>query len=413
MSKESNKKSSKFFITKEEPNLRLWKKIQELEGGTYKDKVQAVALIFDNYTTVPNEADDLLKNMATPENPVRVRREIAKRLVAKPRIPWILHLKLLEILSKDKDKEVTDTIEPIWKSYRQIYESLVPNIQKLAQSYSQALSSMIPKDYFENIIKQLQITIIPEKTIANLKERIAALYPSTILSLREQMKNVHLQQLPKFYSDSLITLKHRQENLFRNAFQAVPSYSYYPVDEKIAEIEVAENPLISKLKDVPPGEEHWQDYQTICSEILTSCFVPPLSGPFEESRTLEGIHRRDIIFSIPAGISGFWGWVQNAFSAVAIIVDAKNYSRELPPDQIVDVSKYLGAKKLGNLGIIISRRGPSLSAKKQQIHNWIHYEQMIICLSDDDLKQMITLKETSNNPEIVLEKHIIELRKSI
>ena len=53
MSKEYNEKASKFLITKGKPDLRLWQRIQDLERGTYKDKIQAVALIFDNYTNVP------------------------------------------------------------------------------------------------------------------------------------------------------------------------------------------------------------------------------------------------------------------------------------------------------------------------------------------------------------------------
>lgn len=126
-----------------------------------------------------------------------------------------------------------------------------------------------------------------------------------------------------------------------------------------------------------------------------------------------GIHRRDIIYPVPMGITGFWGYVQNAFSATGVIVDAKNYSEELPKDQVVMVSKYFGAKKLGNFGIIVSRKDPSASARKQQIDRWVHHEEMIICLSDDDLRRMIIQKEANNNPEVILNKHIFEIRKAI
>ena len=175
-------------------------------------------------------------------------------------------------------------------------------------------------------------------------------------------------------------------------------------------VKTFENPLISKLKNVPPGQKHWHDYQSICKDILTFCFVPPLLNPIEESTTQNGIHRRDIIYRIPLGEGGFWGYLQSNFSASAIIVDAKNYSNELPKDQVFMISKYFGHNKLGNFGIIVSRKEPSKSAKKQQIDMWANHKEMIICLSDADLEQMVFLKEISNNPQAILDDRIFEIR---
>jgi len=133
----------------------------------------------------------------------------------------------------------------------------------------------------------------------------------------------------------------------------------------------------------------------------------------EESPTEGGLHRRDIIYPMPLGEGGFWGYLQTSFSASHIIVDTKNYNDELPKDQVVITSKYFGAKKQGNFGLIISRRGPSKSAKREQIDRWLRHDEMIICLSDADLEEMMALKQAENEPEVVLSRLIRELRESV
>lgn len=406
MNTESEEERKNFFIEKEESDQLLWQKIQDLSASTARRQLEAVCLILDNYSVVPDQADDLLLTLVRSDHPITVRREIAKRLAAGPRIRWTLHLKLLEILSKDKDKEVLKNVEPLWASYKKVYESLLPKVSALSDLYK----SMLPTDFVDKLSKLAEIRV-PQTFIDTIKQQTASILPTVILPLADQMKNTDLQRLSKLYSDSLIALRIGQENLFKNALRAVPSYSYYPVGQEIVETKVGEVPLISKLRRVPPGIEHWHEYQVVCGEILTSCFVPPLLEPFEESRTEVGIHRRDIIYPIPAGISSFWGYVQTSFSAQAVIVDAKNYADELPKDQVVMVSKYFGAKKLGNFGIIISRRGPSDAARKEQIDRWVHHDEMIICLSDDDLENMMIARQV-DKAEGILEKYIFDIRKS-
>jgi hypothetical protein len=199
---------------------------------------------------------------------------------------------------------------------------------------------------------------------------------------------------------------------FCQQLQVVPSYSYFPVETEFEELKVSENHLISKLRSIPPGKSNWHDYQKVCQEVLDYCLIPPLLEPYGELTNQAGIHRRDIVYPIPGGVMGFWGYIQSAYSATAVIVDAKNYGDGLPQNEVVIFSKYFGQRKLGNFGIIISRKGPSASAKKEQIDRWIHHKEMIVCLSDNDLEEMVCIKEESGEPEEILDKKIFEIRSS-
>lgn len=63
----------KYLIEKEEVDEELWRKIQEKAREKGNDKKTAVILILNNYKKVPNEADNLLRNFASHEQPARVR----------------------------------------------------------------------------------------------------------------------------------------------------------------------------------------------------------------------------------------------------------------------------------------------------------------------------------------------------
>ena len=103
-------------------------------------------------------------------------------------------------------------------------------------------------------------------------------------------------------------------------------------------------------------------------------------------------------------MDGFWAYVKNAYSSLSLIVECKNYSDPIGPNAVVITSKYFGDKKLGTFGIILSRNGPKANCWRQQIQYWQDEGKMILCLSDEDLKDMITLKLKGKEPETVLDR---------
>lgn len=162
-------------------------------------------------------------------------------------------------------------------------------------------------------------------------------------------------------------------------------------------------PFINVLSQCPVGIENWKKYENICKEILTYLFVPPLSQPIEQSSTENRLHRRDLIFHIPYDSSGFWKHVQNRYFSEALIVECKNYSYPIEGNEIIIFSKYLGNYRLGNFGIILSRHDPSDSAKKEMVRLWRDEQKLILCLNDADIERMVSLKENSQDPELVVD----------
>jgi|GEM_PF-5396445 len=408
MGEDFNEKEKGPFVMKREPDLLLWQRIRELASGSEQEEAEAVALIFGNYPVVPQEADDLLKEMALPSSPVGVRRKVAAELTNQPGIPLELYLGLLQTLSKDEDQEIARIIEPLLGPYKALGESLRLLLEKQNAIWTK-VTNAISKVPFENIAKQIEITI-PKGIFKDIGQ-LNAISAHSISQLQNQMKRMAHFQLPQSCLDGLIDIKLANDDILRSI--SMVSTSYFAIERESVVVEPSENPLFLKLKSIPSGQRYWHQYQSMCKDILTFCFVPPLLDPREESRTEGGLHRRDILYPIPYGQRGFWGFLQNKFSASSIIVDVKKYESELPKDQVVITSKYFGAKKLGNFGLIISPKGPSKSAKKEQIDRWLHHDEMIICLSDANLEEMVALKEAGKQPELVLDRLIRELLQSV
>jgi hypothetical protein len=127
--------------------------------------------------------------------------------------------------------------------------------------------------------------------------------------------------------------------------QAAPSYSYFPVETESEELKLSENRLVSELRTIRTGRSNWHDYQRVCKRTVDYRFVPPLLEHYGELTKQAGTHRRDMVYLIRGGLTGFWGYVQSTYLATAVIVNAKNYGDERPQNEVVVVSKYFGAKE--------------------------------------------------------------------
>jgi len=263
--------------------------------------------------------------------------------------------------------------------------------------------------------KEIQRIIL--SFMQELNERLAVVSRGISADLR-------IKSFIKMQKDFFISYKRLQSFteptriLSRLVSNLTPLYFTYK------ELSTLENPLviskesiaakfIERLKACPIGKEGWLVFQKLCEEILSHLFVPPLVGPYVESRTETGLHVRDLIFDIPYTISGFWGYIRDRFDSSAIIVECKNYSSPIGGNEIVIPSKYLGRNRLGRFGIILTRVSPSSSAIKEMKRLWVEENKLILCLTDAHLIQMLKLKEQGKEPEMVIDKSIHEFLRSL
>lgn len=170
--------------------------------------------------------------------------------------------------------------------------------------------------------------------------------------------------------------------------------------------------FIDELKNIKPGKKDWSIFQKLCVNIFEYLFTPPLEKPLYELSDETRTNRRDIIFPNYAD-AGFWKFMMDKYNADFLVIDAKNYSANVEKKEVLQMSNYLKSFGTGLFGIIVCRKNPKSNAIITQREHWMAYHKLIIFINDNDIIQMLTLKEKSNSPEDVIRQKIEEFRLSL
>jgi hypothetical protein len=173
--------------------------------------------------------------------------------------------------------------------------------------------------------------------------------------------------------------------------------------------------LQQRLNNCNPGASGWRDYENICTDIFQFLFKDDFRHLIyqTQSYTHDGIFRRDMVinnnYTDPTGI---WARAKTDFNANVIIVDFKNYEKPLEQNDFYLPSKYLNNTS-GKFGIVICRRGLSASAKTLQRRMLHHDQELLLAITDDDLKGMISEKMARQDPTYRLENQVFTLYQSV
>lgn len=174
-----------------------------------------------------------------------------------------------------------------------------------------------------------------------------------------------------------------------------------------------EDQLIVELKGCEPGRPDWSVYQNLVGSILEHLFSPPLKSPLPEHADKSKANRRDFILPNYAE-SGFWHFLQRNYMADFLVVDAKNYTRKIGKNEILQVANYLKPQGAGLFGMIFSRKGCDAAGGTHTIREqWMSHRKLILVFNDEDVRSMLLAKRDGRKPEEVVEQKLEEFRLSI
>ena len=157
--------------------------------------------------------------------------------------------------------------------------------------------------------------------------------------------------------------------------------------------------LVRKLGAIPPGKSGWRDFEVVCTEILTYLFVPPLSPPKSQPRTLSGIERRDAIFPNRQDIeNNHWAKIYRSLDARLILFEFKNYDKiDIGKDEVDQTRNYLRGS-MGRLAIICSNKIPTEQAHIRRNTVYSEEKKLILFITKDKLEEMLYIKERGDDP---------------
>ena len=112
----------------------------------------------------------------------------------------------------------------------------------------------------------------------------------------------------------------------------------------------------------------------------------------------------------------FFNTVRQYFHTKYIVFEFKNYNDQITQKEIYTTEKYLYEKALRRVAVIISRKGASDSALAAARGSLRETGKLILCLSDDDLMDLIDIKDkneqsTGSFLEAMLDDILIHLEK--
>lgn len=411
----SNKKQKtaiESLISKRRIDKELWKNVKIKSNGSETDRLNAIEILFKNHYSLPKESTDLLKKLTSIEETQTIRLKIATSLEEKEneKIPYSLYSELIDVLRNDPEIKIRDIAD-------KLYKDKIERLNDVWKIYSEAN---------KKIIESIHSINYPIQTIQNqwleLAERIKKITIPRIdvssagllqvANFGQQWNSIFskqlLQSFPNYYSAQELQVVEKNLEIEKESIACT-------LKKKLKACLASDNDNKSKNKRESESKNDWKTYQDTCKDILSYSIVPPLLGPFEEASTEStgGTQRRDLIFNIPHDVGGFWQWVSIVHSSLSIIVECKNYGKYLPQNQVVITSKYLGRKRLGNLGIILTRKGLSKGAIAEQKRLWVEDEKLILCLTDEDLIKMLELKEHKEEPSKVIDEAVRSFRRSL
>jgi len=144
-------------------------------------------------------------------------------------------------------------------------------------------------------------------------------------------------------------------------------------------------------------------FETVCVDILTHLFVPPLCPPILQARTLSGIDRRDAIFpNRNFQGSNHWANLLHELNARMILFEFKNYDKSTVGKEDVDQACGYMREPMGRLGIIVTKTPPSQPALIRRNSVFNQSRKVILFITPADLIEMLNRKDLGKEPSDVI-----------
>lgn len=182
-------------------------------------------------------------------------------------------------------------------------------------------------------------------------------------------------------------------------------------------VEKRSNHWKDRLLEIETGREYFQKYEELCTEILKYVLGDYLSLWAVQEKSNDDLYRFDLCCKIKNGVNqDFFDTIKTYFQTKYIVFEFKNYAEKISQKEIYTTEKYLYKKALRSVAVIISRQGADSHALFATRGCLRENGKLILCLSDNDLLNLIDMKDKDEQPtaeyfEAILDDLLIHLEK--
>jgi len=166
--------------------------------------------------------------------------------------------------------------------------------------------------------------------------------------------------------------------------------------------------LAQGLLAISPGRIMATDFENACIDALKYLFENDLHGWYVQSRTIDSLHRRDLVCRILANSSEVWRVMLEDLKSRYVIFEFKNYSTPITQSEIITTERYLYPSALRKVAIVISQQECADSAKAVIAGAMREHGKLIIHLSVHELTDLLIAKDSGSDPNIYLFERVDE-----
>lgn len=168
--------------------------------------------------------------------------------------------------------------------------------------------------------------------------------------------------------------------------------------------------LIGELRLCLPGRSMAGRYEKICQLLLENIFSEDLALWKPQQGSNSDLYRFDLLCRIKDGNQKtFWSIIERFFNSKYIVFEFKNYTEAVTQKEIYTTEKYLYAKALRSVGIIIAANGYDENARWAAKGCLRENGKLIILLDVEDLVKMNEMKMDQDDPADYLLSKLDEL----
>jgi hypothetical protein len=158
---------------------------------------------------------------------------------------------------------------------------------------------------------------------------------------------------------------------------------------------------LEQLHSLGAGRKHYVVYQRNVYDVLRVVLNPHLTNPRLQASTISDSRRGDILFSNYSS-HPFWQRMSQRHDATQIVFEVKNV-RRLEMRDVGQLASYL-TPGLGHLGFLISRGPAGEAVLRYAVNVFRAAREVILFLCDNDLEEMLKLKEKGGEPTELIRK---------
>ena len=167
--------------------------------------------------------------------------------------------------------------------------------------------------------------------------------------------------------------------------------------------------LATRLRQSAPGSGGWREFELLSEEAIRLLFGRELLNLTAQLRTDDGLNRMDLVGRIKSEGSSFWSMIASDFSTRYIVFDAKNSEEPITQSEIQITEKYLFAKGLRTVAVVIARNGADRNALKLAETQLRENGKFIMVITLADLCSMLEGADAGDPPENLLFQRMDEM----